>query len=214
MGGLQGAHERLTHTASELEVAREDAYQAGLTAGRIEGEGVGHGRGLGEGIEKGRSQEQTRLRSESEALEIIVSEVLEERTRLLNSAGQALVDLVMEIARRVVRRALSCDSEVAMRVIQDTLGYVEGSQQIVIRVNPIDAENVQPRMEEVRATLGTGAHMQLRADPAVARGGCRMDTPDLQFDATLEGHLDRFSVALTGWAGQVITDEQEHDASA
>lgn len=205
LAGAAG-HERYVHTATDLEEAREAAYQAGHAQGLSEGDTQGFARGREEGYARGCEQEQTRLRSESEALEVIVSEVLEERTRVLTSAGKALADLTLEIARRVIRRAISWDEEVVMRIVTELLEYVEGAQQVVLRVNPQDAELVQDRMAEVRSALGQEAHLELRPDPSIGVGGCILDTPDLRYDATLEGMLARFEEALTAWSDNQLLE--------
>jgi flagellar assembly protein FliH len=198
----------LVATARELEEAREQGMQAGYAEGLRAGEAQGYARGLEEGQSQGRAEEQARLRDESEALERILAEVLGERARLLASAGQVLAQLVTEIAGRVIRRAVSMDEEVAMRVIRDSLRYIEGAQEVVVRVNPRDADLVRGRIDEVRAALGQDAHLELRSDPAVAPGGCIMDTPQLRFDATLEGLLARYEQALTSWADNQLVEPE------
>jgi flagellar assembly protein FliH len=120
--GSRPAMESPLLTARELEEARDRGSQAGYAKGLREGEQQGYDRGLQEGLDQGRSDEQARLRAESEAIETILAEVLGERTRLLASAGQVLVTLVAEITQRVVRRAVSFDEELAMRVTTDLLG--------------------------------------------------------------------------------------------
>ena len=99
--------------------------------------------------------------------------------------------LALDLAQILVRGAVEIDRERVSEVVNEALAALPRvTQPATLTLHPDD-------IETVRAALGSDlAGWQLRADPAMQRGGCRVETADSHIDGSIEHRLEKLSVAL------------------
>jgi flagellar assembly protein FliH len=160
---------------AELDRVREQAYREGLEAGRKE----------------------ARALAESQRAEVqaLVSGVNELMQNFEQGLANDVLSLSVELAKLILRQAVRINPEVVMPVIREAIANLPGmSEQTVIVLNPADAA-VFTRLAEGDATL-VQLPWKVVEDPQVERGGCRLETPSTEIDATLETRWRRVIASL------------------
>lgn len=197
-----GAQDVPIHTEAALRAAQDEAYQKGFAEGVAQGHEEGYSEGRREGEIQGRREEHQVLKADADAVEAVAQALIEERTTLMMTAGRDLVQLALTMAERISRMSIASDEEVVLRAIRECLAAVGEARRVVVHMNPSEVESVRMRSEELNSLLANETHIELRPDATISAGGCRVDTPELQLDATVEGLLERFETALLTWNEQ------------
>lgn len=181
----------------ERRAAFEKARQEGFEQGQREGFEAGHSAGLEAGREQARQEYQLELESRlHEALAPVADMVNAFDTaagRLKDDIAYALVELALETGRQLAGRSLELSPEHILDDIETlmmehpTLG---GTPRIC--VHPDDLAMVQKNL----STLLGEAGWQLKSDSSLSRGDCRLETDQLEIDATREDRWERLRHAV------------------
>ncbi|WP_456267378.1 flagellar assembly protein FliH [Kushneria sp. AK178] len=177
--------------------AFEKARREGFEQGQREGHEAGYAAGLEAGREQARHDYQLELESRlHEALAPVADMVNAFDTaagRLRDDIAYSLVELALETGRQLAGRSLELapehilDDIEALMMEHPTLG---GSPRIC--VNPDDLSMVQKQL----STLLGDAGWQLKSDPSLSRGDCRLETDQLEIDATRDDRWERLRHAV------------------
>ena len=169
-------------TASQVEGIQRQARDEGFQAG------------YAEGLQKA-LQENKRL---AELIAVFEQQIDEQVAR-------ELLDLSLDIARRMLHQALKVNPELMLGVIREAIGtlpHVNQGAHLVL--HPDDAALIRDRMGEQLAHSG----WKIFEDVRVERGGARIETANSQIDASLETRWKRVVAALgqdTTWLIQDTT---------
>lgn len=136
------------------------------------------------------------MRAGQEASERLV-QLTEGFTRMLDQLdaklADAVRDLALDIARKVIAGELGVRPEHILDVVHHALQQVtETTRESRLLVNPADAQLVRQRLEPVLDR----ARMRLVEDARIVRGGCRIETPHGDIDATLQTRWRQVAQAL------------------
>lgn len=153
-------------------------------------------RGEKEGFEAGLARGAEAAEAVIGRLEAAVAEARAARRRFIDSAAAAVVDLVIEVARRVVRRETMIDRGVVVRTVEAAVEKVRNAERVVVRVNLDDLGAAEAIRDRVLARLRSAEGVEVRADPAVDRGGAVVETEFGRVDARLAAQLDEIERAL------------------
>ena len=167
-------------TAGRIEDLQRQAHQEAFEQGRREG------------IEKGRQQ----IQAQVARLESIVRCLARPLEQLDERVMEEVAALAPAIARRLVRRELKADPAQIMAVVQQAAAVLPGaSRRVRLFVNPEDAAIVKEHMTALPDHSGA---WQLIEDPALMRGGCRIETEHSRIDASVERRLAAIAAEILG----------------
>jgi len=172
-----------TETAEQIAEKQRQARQAGYQ------EGYRDGLVALEGFKQSFAHQTTLqvgalLRSLGEQLDALQSQMAQ--TLCVSATG---------IARQVVRSELACRPELIAKVAQEALEtLLLSARHITLRVHPDDQALVADGAADVLAARGA----RLVADPAIARGGCLVESDIGVIDASLDTRWQRAAAALGG----------------
>jgi flagellar assembly protein FliH len=109
-----------------------------------------------------------------------------------------MVRFLLALARRVLRQEFPHAEETVAETLREAIRQVEDRKKIRIRLHPKDYEFLKAHPERLPIPLQEenpeGA--KLVADPALLRGGCLIETPFGDVDATLESQLDQIAAGI------------------
>lgn len=160
-------------TAEDIERIHKDAHRQGYAAGYEEGT--------------------ARARVEALRLHTLV-ETLEAALKDFDQAmGRELLELALEIARQVVRRSIAVKPDVILETVREALLQLP-HQHASVFLHPEDASLMRTHLGDQM----THAGHRIFEDPAVQRGGCRVEAAGSQVDATLETRWRRVVENLSG----------------
>ena len=121
-----------------------------------------------------------------------------ETARARAAAADDVKRLAIRIAEKIVGRALTLDPDVIADICAQAVRGAAEQRQIVLRVHPDDLPALERARPRLRSEFLRAHDVTLRADPAVGRGGCIVDTEVGSIDARLETQLGALERALTG----------------
>ena len=175
--------EARAEAARLLEAARAEA-DALVSAARLRVEGVAR-----------EAEDAGRMAGRAEAAAVL-AEALALRQGALAEAEREVARVALAVAERLVGEALIASPERIATVVGDGLARARRAKDVVVRVHPDDAPHVDSLRAAVAARAGRPGTFSVRADPAITRGGCLVETDLGTIDARLETKLDALAHAL------------------
>ena len=186
--------------AAPMAPADVDAHIAAL-----EREAFTKGYAAGEraGLEAGARRADAMLRRMAQTIE----DISRLRKTMVHQTERQMVQLALLLARRVVGRELSLDTELVAAMAHVALERLGESAPATIRLNPEDYAGIVL----LRGEAWEGSLVTITPDPALPRGGCVVDSEFGRVDASIEAQLGELSRALLGDAhAHVITHDNGH----
>jgi flagellar assembly protein FliH len=181
--------------ASAARVDRPDAFQfAELDAG-AGGEKPMDRAGIQALIDAQERLEQAR-RAVVPAARAAVDGILAAKTEWLAHWERTALSLATAIAERILRRQLERTPDVTLDLVKEALELAAGSADLQLRMHPDDLALLGAQVEQIIAELGRLGAAEVVPDPAIARGGCRVDTRYGTIDQRLETQLARIAQEL------------------
>ncbi|HUJ22435.1 MAG TPA: FliH/SctL family protein [Bryobacteraceae bacterium] len=152
-----------------------------------------------EGEAAGRAQAQAEIRKAVERLAHGVQELSALRPRLRQQAEKDLVRLAVAVARRVLRRELTVDSQAVEGLVKASLERLAAEEVLRVRVHPAH-ESV---LRTCLANGGRADRIEVIADPALECGGVVFETAHGDLDASVGTQLAEIERGLTDRLGRM-----------
>src|SRR3989338_8778770 len=160
------------NSVAELENIRQQAYDEGYTQG--------HDAGYAAGIQQ--------ARTEAAQIHMLLQNLQDALNKVDEQLAQSLLDLSLEIARKMVGENLQVKPEIILKIVGDAIGNLPHfNQNAHLILHSDDAELVRKQMGD--QLLHTG--WKILTDEQIKRGGGRVETSHSQVDATLEARWKR-----------------------
>jgi flagellar biosynthesis/type III secretory pathway protein FliH len=149
------------------------------------------------GIEAGTTRADAMLRRMSDTLR----ELDELRRSMIRQTEHQIVQLAIEMARRIVRREVQTDTDLLCAMARVALDRLGEGAPATIRLNPEDYHTIVARQGGAWA----GHNVNVTADPSVGRGGCMVESPFGIVDASVEAQFRILEQALLAEDGAPAT---------
>ena len=119
---------------------------------------------------------------------------LQERLDELSARGaDAVLDLSLEVARQVLRRELSVQRDAALPAVREAISMIsDHAAHPRVHLSPLDYDLICSELQADATYRGC----RFVADPSIEPGGCRIETPHGQIDATLATRWRRVVATL------------------
>jgi flagellar assembly protein FliH len=153
----------------------------------------GYAAGYREGLNAGNQAALVESNTRAAQLDSMVTALTADLARLDRELAHEVVQLGLAIARKLVGVALQIRPDIVRQAVEDALrqvSHIRGPVSVI--VNPEDAPLVRSYLDTAPPSGG----WTLREDPAVACGGCRVETTAGEVDATLNQRWHRITSAL------------------
>lgn len=163
-------------TVTDLEALEKQARDEGYAAGRAEG----------------LASAQQEIKARLARLDALYTRAAQPLAALDEETEQELARLTLVVARRVIAHELSVAPELVIHAIrQAATALPSATRELRVRLHPDDVALL--REQEAVET-----HWQLVADPALARGDCRLESERSRLDARLETRMAALVDAVLG----------------
>jgi len=172
------------------EVARPDPAAEKQRLATLEREAFATAYAQGEkaGVEAGTTRADAMLRRLSDTLR----ELDELRRSMIRQTEHQIVQLAIEMARRIVRHEVQTDNDLLCAMARVALDRLGDASPATIRLNPEDYHTIVARQGGTWA----GSNVNVVADPSVGRGGCMVESPFGFVDASVEAQFRVLEQAL------------------
>jgi flagellar assembly protein FliH len=189
VGGEAGSSSLLT--AERLALIEEEARTEGFEQGRREG------------LAAGKKMIDERLT----ALDQLIRGMEQPLQTIDDLVEKDLVDLAFTIARQLIRREMNTQPDQIIAVVREALGVLPtGARGIHVFLNPADAKLVR----ELMVIADHEQSWKLVEDPALTRGGCRVQSEQSRVDSTVEARLNAVIANVLG-DERVMADQESDD---
>lgn len=166
-------------TAQQLEDIEQAAYQDGFQ------------RGQGEGFNAG----QQAVLKQSQRLQALVAHLAKPLEQLDAEVEQALAELAMGVARRLIGAELAASPEQVVGMVREALAAVPPYQRNVrVEAHP---EDVALLKEQLQPPPDADA-FKVVADPSLSAGDCRIVTESSSIDGRIESRMRSVAQTLRG----------------
>lgn len=163
-------------TAAELESIRQQAYDEGQAQGQAQGQATGYAAGI------------QQARTEATQIHQLLQNMQDALNQLDEQLAQSLLDLSLEIARKMVCENLQVNPEIILKIVSEAISSLPHfNQNAHLILHPDDADLVRKQMGEHLSHAG----WKIFTDMQIKRGGCRVETSHSQVDATMEARWKR-----------------------
>jgi flagellar assembly protein FliH len=177
----------------EFQSLAGDAQPRGTERLLSERERRAYERGRQEGFAEGqRAAQQVKAQHAREVARVL--DELRGRFAELESGGaEQVLQLALAIARQVVRREVEVDAAAVLPALREAVASVIDQQTHPrVHLNPQDLDHLRADLDADGMLKGC----RFVPDAAVLRGGCRVETPHSDVDATLQSRWQRVLAAV------------------
>lgn len=147
-----------------------------------DGQKVGYDRGLREGLAKA-----------SEVLgqfDNAINDAVAQREKLLMDAKQKILELVIQICRKVTYNAVEADPELTLGIISGVIDSLVDRSRLKIKVHPDHLPIIEQNIDSFLKGSTTIKEISIESDPRVRYGGCFIETPTGDIDARLDSQFE------------------------
>ena len=159
---------------SRLEAAERDAAKKGREDGREEGYKEGSG-------------EVERLVGR---LHVILDRAMDKRAEILQETEAQVVELVLLVAKKVVKVISENQKSVVVQNIQQALRKLKTKSDVIVRVNLADLQLATEHIKDFVQMTENAKKLQIVEDSTVDRGGCVIETDFGEIDARIASQLN------------------------
>ncbi|MCR9143305.1 MAG: flagellar assembly protein FliH [Leptospirales bacterium] len=173
--------ERMVKEA-EMRVAEieHEAYQKGYDAGR----------------EVGFKKGQAEVRRLIDRLGTIVGQAIDVREEIIAASEKQMVDMILMIARKVIKDEVVERKEVVLNNIRESLKRIKDRDRVDIRVNFADLELTTAHKDELIKMMESLRKVNIYEDSRIDRGGCIIETDVGSIDARISTQLKEIEEAI------------------
>jgi flagellar assembly protein FliH len=176
----KSAEEILKEAQSKTAFLEREAYEKGFAQGEKDGRELG----------------QKKIVKSIENIENLFIELGNLKTEILKQCEKEILELVFSIAQKIIHKKIEEDDKIIKEAVIEAMHSVTEKSQIVIKVNPEDYDTIENMKPEFFRTSKDLKSIVVTPDLSVNRGGCLLETPYGDIDASVEARLDKIHQSL------------------
>jgi len=178
------AHEK----AKQIEADSKAAFETERREAEHQGRAVGRETGFREGKAE---VERLILRTQT-----VLQRAQDKRTEILEETEQEIINLVLLIARKVIKVISENQRNVIISNVVQALRKVKGRGNIIIRVNLADLKLASEHIKDFINLVEGAKSVQIVEDSSVDEGGCVIDTDFGEIDARIASQLKELETRI------------------
>jgi flagellar assembly protein FliH len=171
------------YTAAEIAELRarlessEQRFQAQLAQVRQEA--------FAEALRQAREEANAQIRGLQESVGQTIASLAQTKRKLRQEGEVELLKLSLAIARRILHREISIDSEALHGLVHAAMQKLQNREVSRVRVNPAGADAVRTSLERI----GAAPAIEISPDPSLKSGDIIFETQFGELDASIDSQL-------------------------
>ncbi|AHC14581.1 flagellar assembly protein FliH [Salinispira pacifica] len=170
----------LNESRDKAEGIEKDAFQKGYDEGRESG------------YDSGRSEVERVI----DRLHMIISKTIERRNEVIEESEAQLVQLVLQIAKKVIKVISENQRNVVINNVVQALRKLKTKADVNIRVNIDDLKTTTEHTKELMSRIERVKNVTVMEDSSVDPGGAVIETDFGQIDARISSQLREIEEAI------------------
>jgi flagellar assembly protein FliH len=146
-------------------------------------------KGREEGREEGFSEGKAEVDRLIERTQTVLERAQDKRGEILKETEQEIIDLVLLIARKVIKVISDNQRNVIVSNVVEALRKVKAKGNVIIRVNMADLKLATEHKQEFIRLMEGAKSVQIVEDSTVDNGGCIIETDFGEIDARISSQL-------------------------
>lgn len=146
--------------------------------------------GYQKGYEQGKFQAQAENEETLERLKRLMADLDRGREALFRQHEQKLVDLALEIARKVVADRIEQDDESFMRIFKRAVEGLSGQKIVRLSISEHELKFATAHADYLRSLVQDAEKLEIQVMEGAARGTMFVETEDVSIDASVEKQLE------------------------
>ncbi|MDR1311444.1 MAG: flagellar assembly protein FliH [Burkholderiaceae bacterium] len=195
-GHAEGLAKGRESAEAEVQHIREKAHEDGFAAGMAEGQAKGEKEGFGKGYAEGCVQAE----ADVSALKALLVAYAADMEKASEAVADELLALALDLSKALLKTALDVKPELILPIVRSAIHHLPSLQlPALLYLNPQDAQLVRTLMGSELEEAGWKV-----VEEPLERGGCRIETPVNQMDASVETRWQRLVASLgetENWTG-------------
>ncbi|MEH7273609.1 FliH/SctL family protein [Neobacillus vireti] len=187
--------ERAEQKLNEWRIMEEESFRSQLEKEKRRGYEEGYQLGIEDGTQHAKEQYQVQLQKAADILE----QAYQEKAAIIQEADPFVIELTMEIAKKVIQQELKTDPDALLHIIKETLSSVYETESISIGVAPEDFSFVQKQREQLLAVNNGQVEIKVFPDYSIEQGGCIIRTSSGSVDARIDVQLSEIKKVLLAY---------------
>ncbi|MFZ7944699.1 FliH/SctL family protein [Neobacillus sp. 19] len=167
----------------------------------------GYQEGYQSGFDEGKGHAELQYRELLEQAGTIVEHAYQEKQVVIQEAEPFVIELSLEIARKILQQELQQNQEALLPMIKQVLSSVYESSSLTINVSPVDFAFVQKQREQLLSVVDGKIEIKIVPDYSVKHGGCIIHTSSGSVDARIDVQLSEIKKALLIYQQELQTSE-------
>lgn len=177
--------ERILAEARQKAAGLEEAAKKAYDRNQEEAEERGHTEGREAGYQEGK-EEVARLIGRTQ---LMLERAQDKRADILAETEQQIIDLVLLIARKVIKVISETQRNVVVSNVAQALRKVKARGDIIVRVNVADLKLTTEHTKDFIQLVEGAKGLQIVEDSSVDQGGCIIETDFGEIDARIASQL-------------------------
>lgn len=148
--------------------------------------------GYNEGISSAGSEYEAKMQ---EAMELKQEAALE-HDEMIRSMEKEIIDMAMEIARKVIGEEIRVNQENMLLVARQAIEKCSNKNNMVIRVSKEDFDYLNENTDKLLSNVQGADDLEVKMDLSLKPGDCNVDTPFGSVDAGVQTKLKKIEAAF------------------
>ncbi|MBU0928893.1 MAG: flagellar assembly protein FliH [Spirochaetes bacterium] len=169
--------------------AKIQAFEAQAKARVDEVTKEAHKEGFDQGREEGFKEGKLEVERLVDRLHVILDRAMDKRAEILEQTEAQVVELVLLIARKVVKTISENQKNVVLSNIAQALRKLKTRSDVIVRVNIADLQLTTEHAKDFIEAAENAKKLAIVEDSGVDRGGCIIETDFGEIDARIQSQL-------------------------
>ena len=107
-----------------------------------------------------------------------------------------ILELIFAIAKKIIHHQIGSEDQAVKESIIKALHFAAEKSKVIVKVNPEDLRHVEKIKPELLTRIKEMRSIEVTTDAVINRGGCILETPCGDVDATIETQLEKIYQSL------------------
>lgn len=170
----------LQEAREKVAFIEQEAYEKGFAQGEKDGLDLGEKKGI----------------KVIENIESILKELSRLKKEIPKQYEKEILDLAFAISKKIIHREIATDESAIKDTILNALSFAVEKSKVILRVNPEDFDYVEKLRTQFFAEVKDLKSISITSDPSITRGGCFLETPYGDIDASVETQLEEIHQSM------------------
>lgn len=153
-------------------------------------------KGFEESYKNGLSEGQKEARKVVANFSSLITDAVRQRELLYEDARRKILELVLQIARKVTFDAARIDPDITAEIIAGTIKKLTDKTRIKVKVHPDHLPHIEQQLDRFKGDSTAIKDIVIEADNRVRYGGCFIETPTGDIDARADSQIEIITEAM------------------